>query len=277
MTIIVSIVLYKTDRTQAIRAIESALATSLELKVVLIDNSPNNSLKDLAYLDDRIEYLFNPSNPGFGAAHNIAMRESLASEAKYHLVLNPDVYFEAGVLERLINYMDSHPEVGHVMPKVLYPDGQIQHLCKFLPTPIDLIIRRFIPFKSWKKRRTDYFELRFSGYNREMEVPFLSGCFMFLRVNALREVGLFDERFFMYAEDIDLTRRMHEKFRTIFYPTVQIVHEHGKESYKSKKMLLIHMWNLAKYFNKWGWFFDSKRLETNRKILQRLEHDKVKA
>ena len=272
----ISIVLYKTDRAQAKRAINSALATQLNVKVMLVDNSPSNALNDLTTSDERVEYVFNPTNPGYGAAHNLALRESLASGAKYHLVLNPDVYFEKGVLESLTKYMDEHPNVGHVMPKVLYPDGQVQHLCKFIPSPVDLILRRFIPIESWKMKRTNFFELRFTGYDREMEVPYLSGCFMFLRVDALKQVGLFDERFFMYPEDIDLTRRMHEKFKTIFYPAVRIVHEHGKESYKSKKMLLVHMWNLAKYFNKWGWFFDSKRLEINRKILQHHEHDKVK-
>ena len=273
--LVISLVLYKTDLEQAKRAINSALATIYNVRVILVDNSPTDSLKVLTNLDERIEYIFNPSNPGFGIAHNIALRQSIAVGANYHLALNPDVYFEAGVLESLVGYMDEHPDVGHVMPKVLYPDGQIQYLCKLLPTPADLILRRFIPLRSWSKNNRDLFELRFTGYDHEMEVPYLSGCFMFFRVDALKETGLFDERFFMYPEDIDLTRRIHEKFKTIFYPAVQVFHEHGQASYISKKMLFIHMWNLVKYFNKWGWFFDTKRTETNRRILQRLRYDRA--
>ncbi len=269
--IVVSIVLYKTSRVEAVRAIESVLATTLDVRVLLIDNSPTDLLKDLVSLDDRIEYLSNPSNPGFGAAHNIALRRSLARGAQYHLVLNPDVYFGKGVLEALADYMDAHPDVGHVMPKILYPNGQTQYLCKLLPTPLDLILRRFVPSQTWKTRRADFFELKFTGYNRVMEIPYLSGCFMFLRVAALREVGIFDERFFMYPEDIDLTRRIHERFKTIFYPEVQAVHQHGQASYRSKKMLIIHMWNLAKYFNKWGWFFDARRKNVNARVLKKLK------
>jgi GT2 family glycosyltransferase len=93
---------------------------------------------------------------------------------------------------------------------------------------------------------------------------------MLFRVSALKEIGLFDERFFMYPEDIDITRRMHEKFKTLFFPFATVVHEHAKESYKSKKLFLIHAINIIRYFNKWGWFFDSKRVEINKTVMQSL-------
>jgi GT2 family glycosyltransferase len=93
---------------------------------------------------------------------------------------------------------------------------------------------------------------------------------MLLRTEALKDVGLFDERFFMYPEDIDLTRRMHRKYRTVFYPEVSIVHHHAQSSYVNYRMLLIHIWNLIKYFIKWGWFLDKERREVNKKIAQNL-------
>ena len=101
-----------------------------------------------------------------------------------------------------------------------------------------------------------------------MFVPYLSGCFMLLRQSALIDIGLFDERFFMYPEDIDLTRRMAERYDTLFYPHVSVIHEHGRESHKSFNMFVIHLVNLVRYFNKWGWFYDSKRDELNRKTLK---------
>jgi GT2 family glycosyltransferase len=94
---------------------------------------------------------------------------------------------------------------------------------------------------------------------------------MFLRAGALKEIGLFDESFFMYPEDIDLTRRMHARYRTVFYPEVQVIHEHAKGSYLNKKLLYIHMVNMIKYFNKWGWFFDRERQKVNKEILSKLE------
>ena len=103
-----------------------------------------------------------------------------------------------------------------------------------------------------------------------MNVPYLSGCFMFFRISALQDIGLFDERFFMYPEDIDITRRMHEKYLTIFFPEVSIVHAHAAASKTNKRMLKIHIFNMIKYFNKWGWLFDLNRRNINKRVLEEL-------
>lgn len=265
-----SIVMYHNKKEQLKKTIKSFLNINLKVKLYLVDNSSNNDLKELAYIDTRIEYIFNNENLGYGSAHNIAMRKSIKDDALYHVVLNPDIYFEAGVLEKLFDYMQKKSEIGNVLPQVLYPDGEVQHLCKLLPTPTDLILRRFIPSKSWKEKRNDLYELRFSGYDKVMNVPSLSGCFMFMRVSALKEVGLFDENIFMYLEDVDLNRRLHVKYKTIFFPEVSIVHEYAKESYKSKKLLMFHIQSAIYYFGKWGWFFDKQRDEINQKCLSNL-------
>lgn len=266
--IVGSIVCYKSDRIQLKKAIDSFLNSKLNVKLVLVDNSPTDSLKTIIE-DQRVEYIFNPTNPGFGAAHNIAINKyNLLSN--YHLVLNPDVYFGAGVLESIFEFMNKNINIGHIMPKVLYPNGDTQYLCKQLPTPMDLIFRRFIPFRSIKEKNNHFYELRFTGYNKIIEVPYLSGCFMFLRSTVLKEIGGFDEQYFMYPEDVDLTRRINEKYQTIFYPLVHIYHEYGKGSYSSYKLLWIHITSMIKYFNKWGWLFDIKRKTTNQRILSQL-------
>ena len=255
-----SIVAYNTDREQLCRVLHCALHSSVAC-VYLIDNSPNDALRVMGKFSPKIRYIHN-ANIGYGGAHNLAIREAMELDSDYHAVVNPDIVFEEGVLEALSTYMDAHPEVGWVMPRVEYPDGELQYLCKLLPTPADLILRRFFP-TSIGVRARDRFEMRSSGYDREMNVPFLSGCFMFLRVDALRKIGLFDERFFMYGEDIDLSRRMHAIYKTIYYPEVSIVHVHEKASFKSRKMLRIHIANIVRYFNKWGWFFDRERRRVN--------------
>ncbi len=268
-----SIVLYNTNHEQLRKVISSFFSTRLQVKLYLVDNSPTDALKYFSELDSRIVYIFNNANLGYGAAHNIAIRKSIEENVPYHLVLNPDIYFEPGVLETLYDYMEKHPDVGNVMPKVLYPNGEIQYLCKLLPTPMDLIVRRFIPFRKIKEKMNERYELRWTGYDKEMNIPYLSGCFMFLRVESLKKVGLFDERFFMYPEDIDLTRRLHEKFKTIYYPKVIIIHDHAKESYINGKMLFIHIKNIVKYFNKWGWFFDTKRRKINHTVINTLRRN----
>jgi GT2 family glycosyltransferase len=264
----ISIVLYHNREEQIKKAIESVLNTDLNITLYLVDNSSTNSLGELERIDKRIVYIFNNSNLGFGKAHNIALKKSIEKNIPYHLVLNPDVYFEKGVLEELYNFMENNKDVGLVMPKILYPDGNIQYLCKLLPTPLDLFGRRFLnfgPFKKIVEKRNEIYELKFTGYDKIMEVPYLSGCFMFIRTEVLKRVGLFDERFFMYLEDTDLSRRIHRVAKTVYYPYVYIYHEYGKGSYKSLKLLYYHIKSAIKYFNKYGWFFDKEREEINRK------------
>jgi len=89
------------------------------------------------------------------------------------------------------------------------------------------------------------------------------------RLDCLREVGLFDERFFMYPEDIDISRRIYasKKWRSVYCPGATVVHAHEKASYKSRRMMWIHIRNMVKYFNKWGWLFDADRRRINREVL----------
>jgi GT2 family glycosyltransferase len=167
--------------------------------------------------------------------------------------------------------MDRNTDIGNVMPKVFYPNGSIQFLCKLLPTPYDWIGRRFNPFKRLVETRNELFELRFSKYEKQMNVPYLSGCFMFLRLDALSKVGLFDENIFMYGEETDLGRRLIQSgYRNVFFPNVNIYHEFQKGSHKSWRLTLIGMKSAIYYFNKWGWFFDKSRTEINERCLKEL-------
>lgn len=260
-----SVVLYNNRREVVQRAIDSALSTDLKVKLYIIDNSSCDTLRDLCR-NERTEYLLNDSNVGFGAAHNIAMRASL-NFSKYHVVLNPDVYFSRGTIEAIYEYMDSNADVGLVMPKIVYPDGSPQYLCKLLPTPLDLVVRRFMPFHGLVDNRNRIFEMRFTGYNRIMDVPYLSGCFMFLRTAALKQVGFFDDRIFLYLEDLDLTRRIGRRYRTVYFPDVSVYHEYEKGSYRNLKLLMHHIRAAIYYFNKWGWLVDEEREKINGRIL----------
>ena len=264
-----SIVAYKNSATILAQTIHSFLSATRDSKLFLIDNSPTDQLKYLA-CDPRITYIFNSKNIGFGAGHNILLRK-IINESKYHLVLNPDVYFEKNVLTTIYDYMENDPHVGLVMPKVLYPDGRLQPVCKLLPSPKTLIIRRFLKFmKSMHERENYQYELHLSGYDKIIDAPFLSGCFMFLRTEALRTVGLFDERFFLYTEDTDLSRRIHKHYRTVFFPRATIYHYHYRGSYKSPLLLWRNILSAVKYFNKWGWAIDEEREHFNTRTVQQL-------
>jgi len=271
MKIHATIVLYNNIPVLLEKAIKSFFNTQLEVKLYLIDNSETAELKYLAQLDERIEYIFNGKNLGFGVAHNIALQKSIDAGVPYHLVLNPDIYYEGEVLEELLEYMQKNADVANVMPKVYYPDGSLQHLCKMLPTPVDLIVRRFIPFPKIVEKMNAIFELHSSGYAQERNIPYLSGCFMLLRTESLKDVGLFDDNMFLHMEDLDLNRRLYMKYRTMFYPHVSITHVHAQESHKRKDHLIMHIKSTFYYFNKWGWFFDRTRRKINQNLLERIE------
>ena len=238
----VSIVKYKTPQEELDKCLQCLNACKLVSSITIIDNDKDNV--------------------GYGAGHNKAIRRS---HEKYHLVINSDVYFDEGTLEYLYNFMEANPDVGQCAPKTLYPDGRDQYICRLLPTPFDLFIRRFLPHTWFKKSREAY--TLYNKLNERVDAPNFLGCFMFFRREALELIkekrdGLeeyFDERFFLYLEDTDITRRMHRFFPTVFVPEVSITHLHRRASYHSLTLLLVHIISSCKYFNKWGWFRDAQR------------------
>ena len=258
-----SLVLYKNDPHDVLDAVKSFLDTDLKVKIYVVDNSPTPFLGSILEIlkDKRIEYIYNDGkNLGFGKAHNIAI-EKIIDKSKYHLILNPDVWFYRGTLEKLYDFMEKNPHVGQVMPKVLYPNDKIQKLCRRLPSPIDLFGRRFLPgsLKKYLDERLKKYQCEDIGYEEIADIPALSGCFMFVRTEVFKEVGMFDDEFFMYMEDYDLCRRIGLKYDTIYYPEAKIYHKYGKHSYQDKKLLMVHMKSALKYFQKWGWFIDPYR------------------
>ena len=113
---------------------------------------------------------------------------------------------------------------------VKYPNGELQYLCKLMPTPKDLFLRRFCPIKSIVEKNDYKYEMKSTGYNKTMEVPILSGCFMFLKNEVLKTVGLFDENYFMYMEDFDFCRRIGEKYKVIY-----LTSDYSNSSYNTKR------------------------------------------
>lgn len=270
--IVASIVVFKNDKAVLRKTVDSFLRTDLKVNLLVIDNSPTDDLRGICAREN-VEYIFNNNNLGFGAGHNIAIRKMLG-RTKYSLILNPDVYFEKGVLEKLISFMAENEEVGLVIPKVLYPDGSLQYLCRLLPTPYDLLLRKInirilSPLLNPQKIR---YELKFADYNKLMHVPYLSGCFMFIRSEVFKKVGIFDERFFIYFEDVDLSRRINQSYRNVYFPQATIYHGYERGSSKNIELFRQHILSAIRYFNKWGWFFDRERKLINKQVLKNLSN-----
>ena len=264
------IVTYNTDQKELTQIIGCFQKTKLKFKLWIKDTL-RNFIKNFS--DDRIEYIFNNSNNGFGSGHNIVLKklmdDNFKEKAEFHIILNADIIFEENTIEKMIDYMRKNPEIGQIGPKIYESSGEINKSCRLLPTPLNLIFRRFFPIKSIVDKMDYNYEMRWCDYNSIMEVPILSGCLMFIRTDILKNVGMFDTRYFMYMEDYDLCRRIGQKYKVIFYPEVKIIHKHGKASYKTRKMMIAHINSAIKYFNKWGWFFDKERKTRNKECIKR--------
>lgn len=265
-----SIVLYKNDIEEVNTIIDSFFSgESDDYILYLIDNSPTDDLKKVASrMPGQIIYLFGHGNVGYGRGHNIAIKESIEKGIKYHVVLNADIEFGGDVLSKLTGFMDDNPNVGACIPDMMNPDGTRCYSAKLLQTPSTGIFRRFLKNSKKTEKMNYVFHLKFADHTKVFDVPNISGCFMFLRIDSLKEVGLFDERFFMYYEDVDLSRRVRAKYRICFYPGARAIHVGGKEAYHSKKMMKVMIKSAIQYFNKYHWFFDSETRRLNKETLR---------
>ena len=261
------IVCYHSRPDQVERLLASVTTARPDLLVYLVDNSRTDALRALAGRFG-VLYRHQPDNPGYARAHNWALNAAAAAGSRYHFVLNPDVQLPLDGIGKLLAYMEAHPDVGLVAPRVHYPDGRLQPLCRLLPHPLELLVRRFFPLLHRSSGRLARYELHGSGYTRVMDVPALSGCFLLMRVETVQRAGLFDERFFQYFEDVDLSRRVGRIARTVFVPHVAVVHDGGRGSYRDWRTLGQRLVSGARYFNKWGWLRDPERARVNARALR---------
>lgn len=267
MNISASLVLFHNDPTQYGQAMRCFLE-GCDGILYVVDNS-TAPLRHELFAHPRVRYVHAGRNLGFGKAHNRAIVMARGT-SNAHLLLNPDISFEPDVLPELGQFLKANQEVGAVMPRITYPDGSLQRLCKLLPTPVDLILRRFIPSERIRAKINQRYELHRLAQDRPSRVPTLSGCFLLIRSELLHRLGGFDERFFMYMEDVDLVRRIGGMAETVYLPSVQVVHAYAKGSYRNRKLLVYHLCSAIKYFNKWGWLFDGDRKTRNRIALEQV-------
>ncbi len=254
-TLIVSVVTYHSDLKQLAEALASLKHQCDNMHVMLVDNgsSPDYQTSLQAY-NDLAEIIVLQENQGFGAGHNHAMLR--ASSSDYLLILNPDVVLHEGCLEHLLQFMHDMPQAGLVVPKVFYPDGRLQPLNKRLPNVLDLGLRLCAPLFltriPWIAQRMERYSMMDMGYDTAYQLPFASGCCLLIKRDILTRIGGFDEGFFLYFEDADLTRRINEIAQSWFCPDAHITHAWQRGSRKQWTLLWIMLQSAARYFAKWG-------------------------
>lgn len=205
-------------------------------EIVVVDNaSGDDSLSKLQEcFKDRVKFIASDENNGFAAGNNQALRQV---ESDYVLLLNSDTIVWQNTLENIYDYMEHHSDVGACGCRVRLEDGQLDKACKrSFPNVKNSFFRLFhIPTSS----KNDNYNLTDLPDDGIYEIDCLTGAFMFIRKDALDEVGLLDETFFMYGEDIDLCYRIKKGgWKIIYYGKSSITHLKGASSKKQKNKLI---------------------------------------
>lgn len=199
--------------------------TTFQLETILIDNhSTDDSVEVIQQLHPEVILISNSENVGFAKANNQGMR---IAKGRYILLLNSDTVVQPNTLDVMIRFMDKHPEVGASGCKVLLPDGSLDKACRRgFPTPLTTFyyvsgISKLFP----KSLRFNAYHMEFLDENEEYPVDCLVGAFMMVRREVIEQVGMLDERFFMYFEDTDWCYRIQQAgWVNYYYPKTQIIH-----------------------------------------------------
>jgi len=272
---VVSLVIFNPNLDILTNTLQSILNTKLSILINIIDNSKSPSLTDdfiNKFASDNILYNFNNGNNiGFGSAHNLTLFKYL-HHTEYFLILNPDISYDAepDILAHLKRKLDQDRSIGLAIPKIYSEDGSIQYVNKKLPSAFDLLLRLFGKYFNFlnilfKKRINDYL-LKNWDFNKNIICPGISGCFMFIRSGVIAELGGFDERYFLYMEDTDLSYKISLKYKCVIFNDIYITHLWQRGAYKQLNLFFHLLKSGIKYFNKWGWFYDTSRSKLNKAI-----------
>ena len=242
-----SIVIYKENLKVLENAIDSFLGSPLSKKLYIIDNSPSNEFKNKIQ-NDSVEYIYSNKNVGFGKGHN-SIFHKLTSENKYHLILNPDVRFHPEILEKLVLKMESNESFSMIAPRVLNSNNELLYTARRYPSLFELIFRFLGIFKKFTIRG----EYKNQNHKKSFSPDFVQGSFMLFKTEDLLRLEGFDERYFMYMEDVDICRKIDlSGKRKLYFPATEIIHTHRKGSSKEFRLFFIHISSIIKYFIKWG-------------------------
>lgn len=246
-----SIVVFKENLEDLNTTIECFLNIPFSTKLYLIDNTPDRFF-EYVFNDKRIEYLGVEGNIGFGSAHNKILHK-IRNNSNFHLVLNPDVSFSETVIPNLISELKKDENIAMIAPKVLFQNGSHQFSCRRYPNAIELIVRRFYFLKLFFRNIIYKGEYREKDLSKPFFAEYLTGCFQLYNTIDFVQLNGFDERYFLYMEDVDICKKIDNLGKKkLYYPQEEIIHILKQGSSKSVKLFLYHFSSAIKYFLKWG-------------------------
>lgn len=213
---------------------------NIEYEVWVVDNQSKDGSPEMVENEfSQVKLIRNSINGGFSQANNLAI--SKCENSRYVLILNPDTIVLKETLKETIKFMDANKDLGCVGCKVVKVDGSLDRACKRgFPSPWNSLTYLLKLDKLFPKSKL------FGGYNatyigedEESEIDSLVGAFMMLRKETINEVGLLDETFFMYGEDIDWCFRIKQSgWKNYYYPKVKIIHYKGESSKKQSTRMI---------------------------------------
>lgn len=234
----------------------------LRYEVIVVNNDQRDDLSELNSHGLDLEIIPSRRNLGMGGGNNLGLSRA---QGEYTLILNPDTIIKGRAIPELRSYLEAHPNIGLIAPKLLYPDGSLQYSCSRFPGFFIPILRRTF-LGDYFKRSRDHFQMLDFDHQEIRSVDWLMGsCLMFRREIRQPDGSLFyprfDERYFMYFEDIDLARACRARsLDVVYYPLAVVVHDHQRDSAKHPwylalfrdKITWVHISSWLKYFLKWG-------------------------
>lgn len=223
--------------------------TQTPKEVIVVDNHSIDGSQEMVKKEfPNARLIENKDNLGFSRACNQGIEES---QSEYVAVLNSDTLVSPAAFGQIVDFMDKHEQAGIAGPKLLDEDGSVQLSCRNFPSFKEAAGHAFAGILNQANPYTRSYRLADWDHQTVREVDWVSGACMVLRKKALEEVGLFDESYFMYLEDVDLCYRMHQAgWKVYFYPDAQVTHISGQSSRKRSAAAIIeHQKSIYRFYS----------------------------
>lgn len=246
-----SIVTFNPNKEHLLKTIETFLQSGANNFVNIWDNSPNDNISALLNerFDSRVRYFKSNVNVGFGRGHNNSFLNT-SEQYDYFCILNPDLIILPDTIRQLQDYLEENPDIGLATGIIIGEDYSPHPVHKYLPSFKDYVLSllsRLI------KSTTDTTGKRLNLVKgAPYRLPVLSGCFLFFKRSHFSDLGGFDDRFFLYFEDYDISVRSYLKKKSIILPHVKIIHRWERGSSKHLRLFFLHLISGLKFYKKWG-------------------------
>lgn len=253
MTFYLCVVAYRADDYIMSSLLELISDIRVKGAIYLCQPQCTNSLIQKLKAIESIVVICSSANIGYGKAVNI-LSQLAPPTVDYLIVSNADITLEPGFISKLSSVIArfDYPEL--IGPRIVDTSNSLSYLCKRNPTLLGLTIRylRIDTYLEAARNYDHWYTMRDYDYNKAFACTYLSGCFMIVRLDAFLKVGGFDERFFLYLEDADLTRAISHFGRTLYIPDLTVTHRWERGPYKLFYLALINIHSFIIYSRKWG-------------------------